>query len=440
MITMRQRFRSAARHIACAVVLAALAGPVAATAQSTPAEKARDLISGFGIRSSLPPVHSTAKLEAADAEVCRELGLQLARLSREEATRLCGHIGRCSNALAHASLLIAMANGDDVVRTQCLDTLVTLKFSEVLALGPAVKRVHGGIFETLREDGTWTRTIESKVRDLCSQDERGRRSRVVQHQQACLALIVDLYGGGNGFETLINELLKNMVGEGPASDLPPEDPEGDKPPPPPVPDKPGDNPPPLPVDDGLSEIERERLRLIKERRKGAIDMFKRLLVIDPDGFFQLGMSAPYERRVERAAQFWDRLGGVIAPDGTPAEAKAEAERLIPNDYVRKYGEVRNWRAMLLWLQREALIRDEKVAALILMDELCEGVKVPAEKPEPKPGEPPPEADPEAMVPAITGETLATKVEEFLKLDLRNGQRPRTRAIRKEFEDRFMAGE
>jgi hypothetical protein len=413
--------------------MVALACSGVALAQSTPAERARDLISGFGIRSSLPPVHSTAKLEAADSDVCRELGMQLAKLSKDEATRLCSHIGRSSNPLAHASLLIAMANGDDSIRSLCLDTLVTLRFSEVLALGEAVRKVHGSVFESLREDGTWTRTIESKVTELCSQDERHRYSKVVQHQQACLALIVDLYGGDKGFETMVNELLRNMVGEGPASDIKDEEPPVD----PDNPPKPGDDVPPPPVDDGLSDQERERIRLIKERRRGAIDMFKRLLVIDPDGFFQLGMSAPYERRVERAAQFWERLGGVAAPVTTPEEARVESQRLIRNDYVEKYGEVRSWRGMLLWLQREAPIRDEKVMALILMDELCEGVKVPADKVEPKPGEPPPEEEPDAMVPAITGGTMRIKVEEFLALDLRNGQRPRTRAIRKVFEDRFM---
>jgi len=414
-------------------ISAALALATPSLAQATASERARDIIAGFAARSSLPPVETQAKLDAAGADVCLEVGNQLAALRPEEATRLCGHIGRSNNGLAHAALLVGMTGNDEAVRGICLDTLVSLKFGEVLAMGAASKTLQPNLFDRLRTEGIWEASIRAKVRELCSQDERGRASPVVIHQQACLALVVDLYGGGNGFQVLVDELLKMLVGEGPASDLPKEEET-----PPSVPE--GADAP-LPAADGLSDQERERMRLMQERRKGAIDMFKRVLILDPDGFFQLGQSATYERRVERAAQFWKKLGGVESPTNTPEERAAESAQLIRNDYVREHGPVRSWRSLIQWVQREAPTRDEKVIALILMDELCDGVQVEGEKPTPVPGEdaPPPE-EPAPMIPAISGATLASKVEDFLKLDLRTGQRPRTRAIRKAFEDKFLKPE
>lgn len=399
-------------------------------AQATPAEQAREILRGLTTRTSLPPVQELGRLESAPAAVCREIGGQLATSHPETARRLATQLASSDNSFAHAALLVAMGSMEEQIRRACVDALVTLPFGRLIELGPAAREMQPRIFEQLREDGYWDSTIVAKVTQLCSQDDRSRDSEQVRHQQIALALVVDLYGGPKGYRTIVDQLLMMLVGEAtPEVEI---DPDAES-----KPDEgfdPFDDMQPEPPE--ASDPEAERIRLMHERRAGAIEMFRRLLVIDPDGFFQLGKSAPYDRRVERAAEFWDRYGGVKLDLASSEDRDRDRARLIGQRYVERFGAVDSWRSHIEWVQREAATRDEQVMALVLMDELCGGVHVDAPKIEPKPGEDAPEDMGPLTVPAITGATPATKVENFLALDLRTGQRPRIRAIRAAFEEKL----
>jgi hypothetical protein len=401
-----------ARHLSPILLgLALLAVPASLAAQGTAIEKARSLIEALTRRQSLPPVDALGQLETAPADVCREIGEQLPKLPKEDTARITSCLAEATNDFAHASLLVGIVRGSKELQGSSLTALMSLGYEDLVRVGPAASQLMPGIFEKLRETGIWGTLIQL--------DPRARETTEMQHQQLALALIIDLYGGEGSFKSLVDSLVKLMVGE-PLAEEPSADEKTDE-------------------EDEDAQLERTRVEIMNDRRRGALAMFRRLIVVDPDGFFQLGMSSTYPRRVEQAGLFWKKYGGATV-DTTKPELEAEdSVRLINNDYVAKFGEVTTWRDHLRWLQRQGSTRDEQITALIIMDDICGGVMVTLEKPPAPAGTPPGTGfsdEPPPKVPAFKGETTGSKISAYLALDARTGQRIRARAVKKAFDELF----
>ena len=372
-----------------------LSGAQVLCANGSPAGEAHSIVQGLGARGGLPPMHELARLDNAGDPVCAALGAELRGVRPEEATRVVSFFPQSTNASVHAALVLALSAANAEVAGACLDALTTLSFDQIVALRGAVTKLDATHLRALQDQGVWPRLIDGEIFDLCSLESKLLNTPEMRHRQFAFALLVDLYSGAGSLRAITDRVVHHMVGERPLAheDVSEE----------PIPDEQTPDTESEAIDDAemRRRIDDERMR---ERRRGAQIVFSTLLIIDHVAFFDLGGS--YDKRVERAKAFWD-------------------------SYRDNIGEATTWRAHLLWAQANASSVESRLTALMAMDELCGGVTVEGER---SPDAPKDESLPQ--VPVFTRETPLARIENFKKLDTRTGQRPRIRAIKKAFQDKF----
>ncbi len=353
--------------------------PVSLKAQENPRIKARLLIEGLTERKSFIPLEELAGLDSASAEVCKEIAEELVNLNPQEKSLLINHLAQSSNPYAHAILLRGLESQSSETLVKSLHALTRLEYSSILALKEHSQALDIDSITSFQTPESWKRVLAELLLELSSSQAS---STLRHHQERALALFFDLYIQDGG-KLLVEATLQQLVGqnfEQESEDLLPED---------------------EPLDEEASSEEEYPSGSPAFLRNRARETFSNILGFDAERF-QLGQSSGFEVRQKQALLFWENY-----------------QLLLQTPFT-------SWRQHLMTYSRAGESEDERTRAMLIMDDLCNGVtitKVQGEK--------------SYEIPVFEGESDPEKISTFLTLDTRKEKRPRIRQIKKIFRAMMM---
>ena len=384
----------------CAIVLVvALGSSITVRSESNPKSVAIGLIEKLTARGALPPIAALAELDAADTKVCHALGSEVKKLPEASAGRIVKFMAESSNVYAHAALLLGLTSDKAAIVSTCLRSLTSLEFSQIQKLRKAGEKLDPNLFESLETENYMQDAMRNRVTELATQGTAKILSDEAVHGAISLALMVDLYAGENGAKELVDVLVELMVGSEPIEEFDVnEDPTG--------PDEDNEEEGEGDKDEPkrLNAEQERKLReyaLMTTRRHGAQKLYRLLMIRDPDKD-QIG-KIEYETRKKAGAEFWKRY-----------------EERVEDKFT-------SWRNHILNVFSYGESPDDKLNAMLMMDVLFGGVKIPVVDKEEKSED----EDEEEEMPIFEGATDKERIDNYGALDTREKAR-RRRFIKRKF--------